>query len=149
MIERYKRELELAGMFDPDSDYDGMAGTAVMELLEVFTKQGHSGYSRLLVANLFYALVTKDILTPLKCDENEWFYPSDTSPKLAQNNRCGSVFKDGDELPYFLHALVWQDKENGNCFTSGLPNNCPTGNQGKPLKAWHALRDSNPQPSDP
>ena len=36
-----KFELELAGFFDEDSDYGGAIGEAVMELMEVFAKQGH------------------------------------------------------------------------------------------------------------
>lgn len=40
-----KDELTRAGLFDKDSDYDGMLGTAALEIIEVFAKQGHSGMS--------------------------------------------------------------------------------------------------------
>lgn len=35
IIEFAKNELEIAGMFDKDSDYNGMIGDAVMELIKV------------------------------------------------------------------------------------------------------------------
>ena len=31
--------------FDQDSDYEGMLGTAVYEIIKVFAQQGHSGAS--------------------------------------------------------------------------------------------------------
>lgn len=51
-----KRELELAGLFDKDSDYNGDTGRAVMELIEVFSKQGHSGMSASMTREIFYQL---------------------------------------------------------------------------------------------
>ena len=36
------REMDRLGMFDDDADYEGNLGRAVVELLEVFSKQGHS-----------------------------------------------------------------------------------------------------------
>ena len=36
ITEHARRELEIAGLFDKDSDYNGNIGTAVMELMEVF-----------------------------------------------------------------------------------------------------------------
>ena len=35
-------ELRKAGLFDKDSDYGGMLGKAVMDIVKVFAKQGHS-----------------------------------------------------------------------------------------------------------
>ena len=40
-IDHAKLELQMAGFFDKDSDYGGMIGEAVMELMEVFANQGH------------------------------------------------------------------------------------------------------------
>jgi len=59
--EFFKRRLRELGMYDDDSDYDGMLGRAVEELSEVFGKQGHSGMS---------ASVTRELLNKLM-DEYE------------------------------------------------------------------------------
>ncbi|NIO30179.1 MAG: hypothetical protein GTN75_00095 [Gemmatimonadetes bacterium] len=40
-----RRELELAGLFDEDSDYGGMLGHSTMRLIEAFAAEGHSGMS--------------------------------------------------------------------------------------------------------
>jgi len=72
LIEHAKRELEIAGLFDKNSDYDGMLGTATMELMEVFSKQGHSGYSANMVINLFTKLANYQTLSPITADDSEW-----------------------------------------------------------------------------
>lgn len=49
------RNLELAGFFDKDSDYEGMIGEAVKRLLLCHAQEGHSGashYQTLRVFNL-------------------------------------------------------------------------------------------------
>ena len=40
LTDHARNELKLAGLFDKDSDYDGMLGDSVMELVKVFSKQG-------------------------------------------------------------------------------------------------------------
>lgn len=47
------RNLELAGFFSKDSDYNGGIGEAVKELLEVLGKQGHSGASHFQTLRVF------------------------------------------------------------------------------------------------
>ena len=52
-----KQAVKDKGFFDKDSDYDGAIGKALYELIDVFSKQGHSGVSAQWVARLFYSLV--------------------------------------------------------------------------------------------
>ena len=97
MAERALNELKLAGM-DPenpneDSDYNGQVGVAVAQLLDIFQKQGHSGASAMLVANIFYRLVRGEVLSPLKGTPDEWMDQSEASGRPCfQNKRCFSVF---------------------------------------------------------
>lgn len=52
-----KRELEFAGLNDSKKDfYEGETGKAVMELIETFAKQGHSGMSASVVSGIFLNL---------------------------------------------------------------------------------------------
>lgn len=44
------------GMYDEDSDYDGMLGEAVEELSLVFAEQGHSGASAFVTLSIFFSL---------------------------------------------------------------------------------------------
>jgi len=53
----FKKRLDALGMFDNDSDYNGMIGEAIMELSEAFAKQGHSGMSAAITVELFSQLM--------------------------------------------------------------------------------------------
>lgn len=110
-----RNELELAGHFDEDAFYGGMVGEAVMELMEVFEKQGHSGMSAPLVSKVFKRVANQRPLTPLKCTEDEW--NEAMSDGVFQNIRCSAVFKEGKSgTPYYIEAIVWR-QPNGGCFT--------------------------------
>lgn len=98
-------ELRRAGLFSKESDYDGAIGEAVKELLLVFQKQGHSGFSASLTANLFKKLVAGDVLSPLTDDASEWCEVSDG---LFQSTRCSYVFKEGGKA-YTIQGKVFSD----------------------------------------
>jgi len=49
--------LKSRGLFDEDADYGGMLGEAVLELIKVFSRQGHSGFSAGLTKEMFYRLL--------------------------------------------------------------------------------------------
>lgn len=55
--ELFKKRLNELGMYDEDSDYDGMIGRAVEELSDIFGRQGHSGMSAIVTIQLFYQLM--------------------------------------------------------------------------------------------
>lgn len=56
LVKHANEELTKAGLFDKDSDYAGMIGHAVKELITVFAAQGHSGMSAQMTRELFYKL---------------------------------------------------------------------------------------------
>lgn len=100
-------ELQRAGWFDEDSDYVGMVGPAVIEMMEQFAKEGHSGYSAHLVLHIFERLASFRPLTPLEDprDKNEFHCVSECSgtPPLTtlQSLRVSSVFsEDGGKTWY-------------------------------------------------
>lgn len=116
LVQYAKSELELAGLFDKEKDfYGGMTGNAVLELVECFANQGHSGMSAGIVISLFKSLASWEPINPIHCTDDEWMEVSNDG--VFQNKRLSSVFKDGkDGKPYFLDAIVWRDKDGG-CFT--------------------------------
>jgi len=112
LIEHAKYELEKTGLFDKDSDYEGMIGESVMELIEKFSEQGHSGMSASIVASIFGELVMYKPLGGINGTPDEW---SEVAENLLQNKRLGSVFKDSmNGKPYFLDAIIWVDKATGS-----------------------------------
>ena len=89
-------ELKIACLFDKDSDYSGGIGKAVMELVEVFDRQDHSGASATFVANLFYRLANWKPLTRITSNPDEWICirVNERGEKVFQSKRCPSVFTD-------------------------------------------------------
>lgn len=99
-----RQELELAGLFDKDSNYDGMLGEAALELVKVFAKQGHSGMSASIVTSLVEKLMRYQPLTPLTYAPDEWNDVSEASGRpMWQNKRKGTTFSvDGGKTHYDL-----------------------------------------------
>lgn len=122
-------ELQHAGMFGADADYDGELAHSVLDLIEEFSKQGHSGGSAGLTIELFNRLARFQPLGPLTGDPEEWYEPL---PGTFQNRRLGTVFKDGaDGQPYDIDGAVWRC-EDGTIVTEKInitfpytPNSTP------------------------
>ena len=116
LIEHARMELQIAGAFDKDSLYDGSIGDAVMELVEVFAKQGHSGNSAGIVRTIFNKLAAYEPLMDITGSDEEWGDVHDignSSNPWYQNKRCSALFKDGkDGKPYYIDAIVKRD-QNG------------------------------------
>jgi len=86
----------------------------VLELLEVFNRQGHSGSSAPYCISMFKKLAMYEPLVPLSGDDNEW---NDVGDGTWQNNRCSRVFKDADGKAYDIDGRVFREP-NGCCYTS-------------------------------
>jgi len=119
LVEHAKRELELIGAFSEDDDfYGGMTGKAVMELIEVFAEQGHSGMSASIVRSLFSKLADYKPLAPLTFKDDEWNDPDDPTfdnGDTYQNKRNSAVFKAGkDGRPHYIHAYTMKAGDRGN-----------------------------------
>lgn len=114
LIEHAETEMRRAGLFDEDSDYGGMLGESVLELVKKFSEQGHSGASAAMAVSIAENLMRFEPLTPLTGDPDEWMkvsrYMPDGSGSVCQNVRYSSVFKDGaDGEAYDINAVVAVD----------------------------------------
>ncbi len=107
LVEHSKLELQMAGYFDEDSDYGGAIGDAVMELIEVFAKQGHSGMSAAMVNGLFTKLANYEPLLPITGKDEEWGEIRDYgSDPHCQNKRESGLFKNSDGSVHYINAIV-------------------------------------------
>lgn len=114
LVDHARRELESYGAFDEEKDfYGGMTGEAVLELVEVFAKQGHSGMSASIVRQLFNTVADWKPLGPLTGDDDEW---NEGAFGVFQNNRCSRVFKEND-VAYDMDGVIFRNPDGG-CFTS-------------------------------
>lgn len=116
--EHAKRELELAGLFKKDSDYDGMLAESVMQLIKVFSKQGHSGGSASLVIQLFKDLANYKTISPITGTDSEW---NEVGHGVFQNNRLSTVFKQSDRFdgkPYDIDGRIFSDDGGKTWFSN-------------------------------
>lgn len=105
LVQHAKEELERAGMFDKDADYGGAIAEYVMDLMEVFASQEHSGGTAMLTLEVFNQLARFSTLTPLTTDPAEWMDVSAASggEGVWQSRRKPSVFSnDGGKTAYDL-----------------------------------------------
>lgn len=86
----------------------------LMELLDVFDKQEHSGASASYVIDAFSKLSRFQPLSPLTGEDWEW---GGEENGIRQNKRCSTVFKDVDGRAYNIDGRVFQDSD-GHCWTS-------------------------------
>lgn len=117
MIETHIDELKRAGLFDKDSDYGGMLGDAVKELLLVIQNQGHSGASIQMTAAIFSRLIKGEPLTPLTDDPSEW---CEVTPGTLQSTRISHCFIEKAESPrpYTIDGKAFSDNGGKSFFTS-------------------------------
>lgn len=101
LTDHARAELNRAGLFDEDSDYDGMLGQAVMELVTTFAAQGHSGFSAHQTIALFRLVASFEPLTPITSDPSEWMHvASDPEPCWQNVRRSTSFSRDGGQTWY-------------------------------------------------
>ena len=116
LVSHAETELNAAGLFDKDSDYEGMIGKAVMDLMKVFSDQGHSGFSAGLVRHVFDKVAGYQPLCPLTGEDSEWTELDYGDHMVGQNKRCSHVFKRSDGTAYDIDGLIMQDW-GGNTYT--------------------------------
>lgn len=120
LVSHAKLELSLSGIDAPDADYDGAIATAIMELIEVFASQGHSGFSAEMTLDIFWRLVHFKPLSSLTDDPTEWrevtevVYSQEQAEqgmRMWQSTRLASVFSEDN-------GKTWIDKETNEKGTS-------------------------------
>ena len=117
LIDHAKRELRASGytpLNTPQEDGPNKwMQENLLELLTVFSKQGHSGASAPYCIGMFKTLASFEPLTPLNGTEDEW---GEVEDGLLQNKRYSRVFKKDDQA-YDIDGRVFRDPD-GACYTN-------------------------------
>lgn len=111
-----RSELQRAGLFDSDSDYEGMLGESIMEMVLTFDAAGHSGFSAAWAASIFQRLSERKPLSPLTDDRDEWMH-------IAEERWVG-----GQD--------TWQSRREPSCFSHD--GGATYYDLDEPLKGWRA-----------
>lgn len=95
LLKHAKRELALLGYLPPETleadDPNKAVQEDIIELIETFSKQGHSSMSASYVIGMFFKLANFDCLRPLTGEDCEW---EKVDFQTLQNVRCNRVFKN-------------------------------------------------------
>ena len=119
MVEKAKREFEILGWNNTNDEMQKLMCENVIELLETFAKQGHSGFSAGYAIDLFEKLVKHEPLSSLTGNDNEWDDLSkfgSVEPSF-QNNRFSEVFKRSDGSAYWINGKIFR-MPDGTTYTS-------------------------------
>lgn len=96
-----REEIRRAGLFDKESDYDGMLGDELMKMVRTFSEAGHSGFSASIAASAFQQLAAWKPLTPLTSDRDEWQEVTPGPPGVWQSRRAPSCFSNDGGRSYY------------------------------------------------
>ena len=129
LFEHAKNELKAIGMLDSDDEMNTMMSDSILQLIETFAEQGHSGFSAPYCINMFTKLANFHPLSPLTGADDEWADVTEYSDgtTLYQNKRNGSVFRDANGA-YNIDGKVFWDWCRGE--------------DGEPFKSYYTCKDS-------
>lgn len=117
-----QREFDILG-WPGDDEMQGWVCENIIDLLSVFSSQGHSGSSAPYVLNIFEKVSSFKPITPIECTDLEWG-ESFSNDDSYQNKRLSSVFKKGkDGKPYYLDAITWRTQTGSTWHGSALKTN--------------------------
>lgn len=118
MIEWAKEELDL--LVENNDSIQIEINKNIMELVEVFAKQGHTGFTASYTIGILNRLIDHKPITPLTGSEDEWEEVFDKDSNTQQNKRCSAVFrKDFDNsTAYYIDGKVFSDDGGETWYTN-------------------------------
>lgn len=107
LLAHAKRELDLIGMTHNPDGQDRLGRDGVLELIHLFSTQGHSGSSALWMLETVERLLRYEPLSPLTDDPAEWM---DVADDLWQSRRKPDAFScDGGKTYYLVDDKIAND----------------------------------------
>ena len=104
LVDYAKEELNRIGMIDSGEPYNDAVTKAILDLIELFASQGHSGFTAPYTVNVFKRLAMYEPLTALTGEDSEW---NEIELGFYQNKRYSAVFKEKDGKAYNSHGKIF------------------------------------------
>lgn len=119
LSEYAKTELELAFPHDTNDEMQTFVIKNIMELIQVFSKQGHSGTTASYVLRYFERLTKFRPIKPLTGEEDEWGEPYGED-NTQQNKRGGQVFRNhfDNSTAYDIEGRIFIDEDGSAYMTA-------------------------------
>ena len=114
MLEFAKWQLDklLEKCKDDDSKImQNMMNNDVLELLKVFSEQGHSGFSAPIASKLFYKLANHKLITEVEDNPDDW-------DEEGQHKYISSIFKRDDGTCYYMYGRLFTEPGRDAFFCS-------------------------------
>jgi hypothetical protein len=115
-----KNELDILCPPEKKDSMQRMMDKDVLDIIDMFSNQGHSGLSASYAISILERLLRKLPLTPLTGDEDEWqditkMYGAHNGETVQQNKRCGQVFRRNNDnsTAYDMRGKIFYKEENG------------------------------------
>ena len=118
MLEFAKWQLDklLEKCKDEDSKImQEMMNNDVLELLKVFSEQGHSGFSVSIAIRLFSKLANHKLITEVEDNPDDW-------DEYGQHKYISSIFKRKDGTCYYMYGRLFAEPNSDNFFYNKASN---------------------------
>ncbi len=121
-MELYEYAVEELKRLRKDNEPDEMQDEiekAILEVVKVFSEQGHSGFSANYCISILHRLLQYKNITPLTGEDDEW---EEVSNGVYQNKRRSSVFKQADRFngqAYDIEGRVFSNDGGKTWYTNG------------------------------
>ena len=87
----------------------------VLELLKVFSEQGHSDFSASIATRLFYKLANYKLVTEVEDNPDDW-------NEYGQHKYISSIFKRKDGTCYYMYGRLFAEPNSDNFFYNKSSN---------------------------
>ena len=113
LLSHARTELDLIGMTaDNEDEMNRMMREHILTMVEVFSNEGHSGFSGKYAIDTLTRLLDFKTLSALTGNDDEWVdvsqYGGRGDGPLYQNKRCSSVFKDSNGAYDIDGKVFWE-----------------------------------------
>ena len=92
-----------------------MMNNDVLELLKVFSEQGHSDFSASIATRLFYKLANYKLVTEVEDNPDDW-------NEYGQHKYISSIFKRKDGTCYYMYGRLFAEPNSDNFFYNKASN---------------------------
>ena len=100
---------------DSEREMQEMMNNDVLELLRVFSEQGHSGFSAPIAIMLFSKLANHRLITEVEDNPEDW-------DENGQHKYIPSIFKRDDGTCYYLYGRLFAEPNSDNFFYNKASN---------------------------